>query len=258
MELGMIGFVDDSNGQTNCFMSNETSLTLPHMLQKLRHNAQTWADVLGASGGALELSKCSCHLVVWTFADKGDPVLIHTQQPTQAPLTVVDYLTKEDHALQFLSPYSAHKTLGHYKEPAGNQKEQYRRLWAKSDSTTEFLWKCQLSPVEAWTFYFACFLPSIGYPLSCSSLTYAQLDRVQRKAMSIIIPKCGYYRHTKREIIYGPMMYGGANFRHLYMQQGVSQVTTFLRHWQQQLTPGKLLKSALAWHQLSLGISYPF
>jgi hypothetical protein len=223
MELGMIGFVDDSNGQTNCFMSNETSLTLPHMLQKLRHYAQTWADILGASGGALELSKSSCHLVVWTFADKGDPVLIHTQQPMQAPLTVVDYLTKEDHELQFLSPYSAHKTLGHYKEPAGTQKEQYRRLSAKSDSTTEFLWKCQLSPVEAWTFYFACFLPSIGYPLSCSSLTYAQLDRVQRKAMSIILSEIGSCTFWSSNV-WGPDCVSLTN-----SQYAITTVTWFLQ-----------------------------
>ena len=258
MELGMIGFVDDSNGQTNCFKTDETPSTLLTMRLKLKHNAQSWADLLGASGGALELSKCSCHLLAWTFAAQGDPVLIHTKQPAEAPLTVVDPLTGEVQALQFLSPYSAHKTLGHYKDPAGTQNEQYRQLWNKSDNSTEFLWKCQLTPLETWTYYFACYLPSIGYPLGCSSLTFNQLDRIQRKAMSIIIPKCGYNRHTKRAIMYGPMQYGGANFRHLYMQQGVSQVTTFLRHWRQQLAPGKLLKIALAWHQLSLGISYPF
>jgi hypothetical protein len=83
------------------------------MLHKVRHNAQTWAEVIGASGGALELSKCSCHLVVWTVGEKGDPVQIHTQQPTQEQLTVVDPLTNETQALQFLSPSTAHKTLGH-------------------------------------------------------------------------------------------------------------------------------------------------
>jgi hypothetical protein len=72
MELGMVGFVDDSNGQTNSFMQPETAATLPTTLFKLRHNAQTWADILGASGGALELSKCSCHLLAWKFTDKGD------------------------------------------------------------------------------------------------------------------------------------------------------------------------------------------
>jgi hypothetical protein len=47
MDLGMIGFVDDSNGQTNCFMSDETETTLSTMLHKVRHNAQTWANLLG-------------------------------------------------------------------------------------------------------------------------------------------------------------------------------------------------------------------
>ncbi len=51
IELGMVGFVDDSNGQTNEFMRNETVTTLPTIYHKLRHNAQTWADLLGASGG---------------------------------------------------------------------------------------------------------------------------------------------------------------------------------------------------------------
>ena len=257
IELGMIGFVDDSNGQTNCFMTNESPDTIPTMLHNLRQNAQIWANILGASGGALEISKCSCHFATWTFAATGDPVLIHTQQPKDEPLTVVDPFTHKTQALQFLSPYTAHKTLGHFKEPAGTQSGQYRRLWEKSDDITDFLWKCTLDPVGASTFYYACYLPSIGYPLSCSALTYTQCDRIQRKAMSIIIPKCGYNRHTKREIIFGPMKYGGASFRHLYMEQGIAQITTFLRHWRQMLVPGQLLKSALAWHQLSLGVSYP-
>ena len=88
MELGMVGFVDDSNGQTNEFMSDENALTLPTIYHKLRHNAQAWADLLGASGGALELSKCSCHLLRWQFGVKGDPVLVRTKP--ENPLEVTE------------------------------------------------------------------------------------------------------------------------------------------------------------------------
>ena len=257
MELGMVGFVDDSNGQTNDFMKDETDQTMPTTLYKLQHNAQAWSDMLGASGGALELSKCSCHLLVWKFTERGDPVLVHTKQSVNNPAEVTDPLTKAVHALTFLSPHTAHKTLGHYKEPAGTQTAQFKQLQLKSDTSTAFIWKCHLTPKEAWTYYYACYLPSIGYPLSCSSMTYAQLDRVQRTAMTIIVARCGYNRNTKREIIYGPMAYGGANFRHLYMHQGVSQLTTFMRHWRQPNTiPGKLLKCAVAWTQMSAGTSY--
>jgi hypothetical protein len=119
------------------------------------------------------------------------------------------------------------------------------------------MWKSYLTTAEAWTYYYACYLPSIGYPLSCSLLTYAQLDRVQRTALSIIVAKCGFNRNTKREILYGPQAYGGANFRHLYMHQGVGQITIFMSHWRQtQTIPGKLLRCAVAWNQMTAGTSY--
>jgi hypothetical protein len=73
--------------------------------------------------------------------------------------------------------------------------------------------------------------------------------------MQIIIAKCGYNRHTKREILYGPKEYGGASFRHLYVLQGIGQVTSFLRHWRQQSVTGELLRCALAWTHMTAGVS---
>jgi hypothetical protein len=33
-----------------------------------------------------------------------------------------------EHALQMLTPYNSHKTLGHYKDPSGSQKDQTTQL----------------------------------------------------------------------------------------------------------------------------------
>ena len=63
MVFGMIGFVDDSNGQTNCFQEDETNQTLPDMCNKLKHNAQTWATLFGASGG--HWSYQSALVILW-------------------------------------------------------------------------------------------------------------------------------------------------------------------------------------------------
>ena len=110
MDLGMVGFVDDSNGQTNDFMHFKTDTTLRTTLHQLRHNAQAWSDILGASGGALELSKCSCHLLNWNFSARGDPVLASTRQSLQQPIeVVVDPLTQDTQVLNFLPPHTAHK-----------------------------------------------------------------------------------------------------------------------------------------------------
>ena len=128
MTIGMVGFVDDSNGQTNNFLLDETDETLPTLLHQLRTNAQVWSNLLGASGGALELSKCSCHVAVWTFSLHGDPVLMNHQTINNSAATVNDPFTNVEHNLEFLSPYTAHKTLGHYKEPAGEQRSQFQQL----------------------------------------------------------------------------------------------------------------------------------
>jgi hypothetical protein len=76
VQIGMVGFVDDSNGQTNLFLQDETDATRSTILNQLQANAQLWSGLLEASGGALELSKCSYHVIAWQFTTKGAPVLV--------------------------------------------------------------------------------------------------------------------------------------------------------------------------------------
>jgi exonuclease III len=254
--LAIVGFVDDCNGQVNCFMLTQNDHTLQLMLQHATSNAKYWADLLSVTGGALELSKCSYHVMYWKFSAQGAPVLTNMKAELP-PISVSDPHTQQEQVLEYLHPYAAHKTLGHYKEPSGIQVQQVAKLKDKSDSITEFLWRMPLTRSEAWTYYSACYLPSVTYPLTASFLTSKQLQKVQTRAMSIIVPRCGYNRNTHRSIIYGPHRLGGAGFRHLAVEQGVLQVTYFLRHVRQQSQVGKLILCALSWLQLSVGVSYP-
>jgi hypothetical protein len=256
VDVSMIGFVDDCNGQTNQFYDDGSERVVAQLVQQAQYNAQVWNNLLAVSGGALELSKTSCHVLQWLFSANGAPVLAPYTEAHQPQLTVHNDQTHTTHNLQVLSSYKAHKTLGHFKDPAGTQLEQYRQLTRKSDKITAFLWKCPLSRREAWTYYYACYLPSVSYPLSCSALSKRQLDKVQRKAMAIITARCGFNRNTRKEILYGPLDLGGANFRHLYVEQGVGQVTLFLRHWRKNSVSGRLLRIAVAWFQSQTGVSY--
>ena len=254
MEIGMIGFVDDNNDQTNNFLQDEDSETLPLVLAQTQCNAQSWNDLLTASGGALELTKCSYHVVHWKFAKNGSPVLVSLGNDTPR-VYVQDSPSSQPQQLQLLSPYTHHKTLGHFKEPAGTQKEQYRQLKQRIDDTVAFLWKVPLTRTESWTFYYAYYLPSITYPLSSSHFTSSQLDTVQRTALCILLARCGYNRNMKRAVVFGPSEYGGAGFLRLYDHQGISQVTTFIRHWRKGTVLGQLLRVLVTWCNYSVGMS---
>ena len=156
MTLGMVRFVDDCNGQTNNFTVNGSSESVLNLVSQAQQNAQSWNDILAASGGALELSKTSCHILQWIFVANGAPVLAPINPEYLASLTVGDDEdSKRTHCLEVFSAYKANKTLGHYKDPAGTQKEQYCQLKKKSDKITALLWKFPLTRLETWTFYHA-------------------------------------------------------------------------------------------------------
>ncbi|KAI2491874.1 hypothetical protein MHU86_22670 [Fragilaria crotonensis] len=232
-QVSMIGFVDDSNGQVNSFFDHESPETLQALIEKARTNAIAWSELLHATGGALELTKCSYHVAFWKFSSQGAPVLSNISREIP-PLHILDPFTGQEQVLEYLPPSVAHKTLGHYKEPMGLQKMQFRQLKAKVTTSLRFFGVTIFTRDEAWTFYRSCYIPAVVYPLTSSFLSQSQLKHIQGKAMSIITAKCGFNRNTKTEVLYGPKDLGGADFRHLIVQQGISQTMYFLRHWRSQ------------------------
>ena len=254
--LGMLGFVDDNGNQTNDFLVDETSETWRKIFEQAQKNAQLWTDLLSASGGALELKKCSYHMMRWQFAPNGAPILTI---PEDLPdLVARDPVSGMEYPLQRLAPHDFHKTLGHYKEPSGTQKEQATQLKQTSQEAVKFLGKNPLSRSEAWTFYTACFIPKLSYPLPLCHFKESELQDIQRTAMSIIVPRCGFNRHTKREVLYRPAKLGGAGFYELYDQQGMGQVQTFIKHWRTNSMAGQLLKVLVAWINYSVGMGKCF
>ncbi|KAI2507028.1 hypothetical protein MHU86_7413 [Fragilaria crotonensis] len=51
VDLGLIGFVDDCNGQTNSFADDGSPNTVKTLVAQAQANAQCWTDLLMASGG---------------------------------------------------------------------------------------------------------------------------------------------------------------------------------------------------------------
>ena len=57
-------------------------------------------------------------------------------------------------------------------------------------------------------------------------------------------------------MIFGPARLNGAAFRLLEVEQGVGQVLFFLKHWAHTLEPGQLLRIAVSWAQINVGVGY--
>ena len=255
MSVHIVGFVDDSNGQSNQFLESEP-VTVEALATQATHEINTWKSLLRASGGGLELSKCNYQIMSWGFTIAGGPIL---KGGIQGPkIYVTDNDTGQESIIPQLSAHSAHKTLGHFITPAGTNAAQLKVLKEKSDEIATKLMASGLTRSETWTYYFSTYLPSIWFPLPMQHFTRTELYQIQKKALNCIIARCGYNRHTHRSIIFGSTKYGGANFRHLYAIQGTGQTQVFLKYWR---TPhsqaGRLLRISVAWLQRSVGVSFP-
>ncbi len=76
--------------------------------------------------------------------------------PARTPCTESTYRAVQH--LKYQNPYQTHKTLGHYKEPAGTQSTQFTKLTEKSTQITMFLWTTALSREETHVVVLQCLL----------------------------------------------------------------------------------------------------
>jgi hypothetical protein len=92
-KVGMTGFVDDNNCNINCQPDQEDELCT-----RAEHDAQLWNDILWASGGALEHSKCTYKYLKTDFTATGIPyfraglfgkqICVEINQVIQLPLNL--------------------------------------------------------------------------------------------------------------------------------------------------------------------------
>jgi hypothetical protein len=133
--FSMVGFVDDSTGTVNSFNAT-TQPTPEELLNKMQHDAQLWHDLLWCSGGMLELPKCSYHFLYFNYLPDGTPVPRGGQV---GPSLTIQSLTNEPVDIPAKSVFNTHKTLGHYKAPAGTSTTQLLKLQSKQSHLSQCL-----------------------------------------------------------------------------------------------------------------------
>jgi hypothetical protein len=252
--FSIVGFVDDSNCQTNDFTADPQPS--PADLAKLaEQDAKLWSSLLWLSGGYLELPKCSYHFIHFQFAPDGKPDM---QGGHVGPdIEINDDLTDQQICVPRKSVFDSHKTLGHYKAPAGNSYTQWKALHQLGISTATRVLSSPLTSIEAHMYYTAIWNAQMRYVLPQCVLTPQQLKKIETKPLLAFVAKRGYSRTMALAVRYGPLSMGGAGFIQLETIQGAGQVLNFLKMLRTDCAISKLARCALSWGQLQAGIGSP-
>ena len=144
------------------------------------------------SGGKLEINKCSFHILQHTFDKEGHAT---TKPIIQVPqLTLKDSSSSEVMNIQVKSTFKTHKTLGHYKAPAGTAKTQRKLQCEKVMQIAKAIYNNPFDHYQAWQLYKSVYIPSISYTLPQSATKIAELQQYQKASAGIIIAKCRWPR----------------------------------------------------------------
>ena len=108
----MAGFIDHSTSIILCDGNN----AVESLLEKVKHDAQLWHNLLCCSGRKLELSKCGYHLIYYDYSDRGIPYMIHS------PNTDLELKNEKDEIIKVSANniYQARKNLGTIKHQQRN------------------------------------------------------------------------------------------------------------------------------------------
>ena len=182
-------FVDDSDINESDPWNRKT---VEELLQELRQDAQRWAELLQASGGKLELTKCFYFLLIWLFKPDGTPMPTpKSQLPYKLILKDGDSEVEITH--KCVSETSV--TLGKSRSPDGTTTAQVARLKEKSDSYALLISSETVTEDQATLAYRANCLPSMNYNLQCSAINQQDSSDIRSKAKAVFLTKQGYNCH---------------------------------------------------------------
>jgi hypothetical protein len=179
-----------------------------------------WTELLEASGGKLELTKCFYYILTWRFDNKGNPIptTISEQCTVTDQIRVPDTTTEEATMIIQKKITEAHKTLRCYKCIIRNEEAEIQNLKAQSDQLAHMIKSHHLTHKQATLAYNLVDIPSLKYGLPSTSLSYKQITDIHRFAVDKFLSAMGIDHSTHRSLIYGPSEYGGFGTRHLYTE----------------------------------------
>ena len=246
-------FVDDVTGYSNNFLEELTGPpTINKVLQRMQEDATLWSRLLHISGGKLALHKCLYYIAAWRW-NRGRASFV----PATTILPTIS-LDNGQHksAIQHYECTQAHRTLGQFKAPNGDNSTQLKHMQTKSHSWLSAIQEANLTRQEAHAAYAMIWFPSLSYGLGTTNLSYNELNQLQKPIINYILPALGYNRHLPRAVVFGSYKYGGLNMKHLYIDQGTKHVTQFLKYYRYGGSIGQLLKISLRWLHIVAGFSF--
>jgi len=247
------GYVDDVTLMTT--VDFDEPQTEHRVKAKIYKMANRWEKLLYLTGGKLELSKCFWIPVTWKWKH-GNPIMTSgTGMHTNLVLTESESGQKIN--IPRVTPASAEKRLGIQYSLNGKWTNEFSQ-WKQY--TMEYVEKLKISRLDriggAYA-YTAIWCAKFRFCAPVISFTNSQLTTIQRLIIGTSLSLAGYNSKMPRDVVFGPMLYGGMQWESPLGISLYEQVKIFIGSIRLNDEVGKILRMQTQWLQVSSGTSRP-
>ena len=226
------------------------------MLENLRRDEQKHAFLLFASGHLIALFKCIFYYYIFKLVGTK---FVHTRNDElPGELELQSKYDDEYENIKRLEPDEAHKTSGCHISVDISQEKQFEII---RDMVTTWRNKIRSSPLSMSNRRYA-YKTILGkkllYVLPTCSFTYKQCAEIDKILSPILFNIHSIQSNCNRNVLYTSKEFGGLHIYSMYHLQGAAKLQFLIRHYRNDDTTGRLMKTSMRYTQLETGLSKPY
>ena len=244
-------FVDDTaSGVTeDCVFGDKT------VVEQLEEDEQLHASLMFSAGHRLASQKCLWYIV--KYKRKGSDYTFLPKDDLEGTLRIKEGFHIAEKTVKRLEPDEAHKTLGHWIAPTGNDSKQKVEIRKKVDTWSTKMANAKLLPGDTQVAYNAFLLPALKYKIVSTNLSFDECDEMMVRVKEILLNAHGMHKNCSRNILFQPTENMGLGYSHWYHVKGFEKLKLFLLHSRRRDTTSKLLQISLSYTQMEAGSVQP-
>jgi Reverse transcriptase (RNA-dependent DNA polymerase) len=216
--LPAFAFVDDTDLVQN--IPDDPDFTrMPQLALK------EWENGLITTGGALVPEKCSWFATMHVWRNDRWQLESKESRPGDIFLNQDDGTRGE---VKRLEPKQSVLALGIMFSPSGTMIDEAAHLHQKAEHWGEQIRSNQVTRQEAWYMLNHIIMKTIEYPLTATTFTIAQVDKIMSPILLAGLTRSGICRNMAREVVYSSPKYLGLGVHYPYITQGIAKIMLFL------------------------------
>jgi hypothetical protein len=151
------------------------------------------------------------------------------------------------------TPESGQRTLGFHMTGDDRCSAHKKVMKEKAFLFGEAIMFSSLWRNESAVAYNSFYLPSLGYGMCATTLSFQECEDIQRPVVNAILPKMGINRKASIAVVFGTAQFGGLGLYHLATLEGHSRLQYLLGHLRCGDHTGQLMRILIEYTQLECG-----